>query len=93
MKKIIKKIKRILGLELPYLLEEEKEEVKEPIVLKDRKDNIIAVPKNVEVKFYKDTELENQIMLLSNCAINSGITMNEARKLVAKLGGININES
>lgn len=93
MKKIIKKIKRILGLELHYLLEEEEEEVKDTIVLKDRKDNIIAVPKNVEVKFYKDTELENQIMLLSNCAINSSITMNEARKLLANLGGININES
>lgn len=91
MKKIIKKVKKILGLELPYLLEEEK--ISEPIVFKNKKDNIVTVPKNVEVKIYKNTELENQIMLLSNCAINCGITMNEARKLVANLGGININES
>ena len=45
MKKMFKKIKRILGLELPHLLEEEEE--KEPIIFNNKKDNIIAVPKNV----------------------------------------------
>lgn len=74
MKKIIKKIKKILGLELPYLLEE----VKEPIVF----DNIIGVPKNAEVKFYKDTELENSIKQFANCVINSGMTANEIRGLL-----------
>lgn len=87
MKKMFKKIKRILGLELPYLLEEEEE--KEPIIFNNKKDNIIAVPKNVEVKFYKDTELENNVKMLANCAINSGMTMNEAREFVCKLGWIN----
>lgn len=91
MKNIIKIIRKLLGLELPYLLEEE--EAKEPIIYIDQNNNVIPIPKNVEVKIYKNTELENQIMLLSNCAINCGITMNEARKLVANLGGININES
>lgn len=87
MKKIIKKVKKILGLELPYLLEEEK--ISEPIVFKNKKDNIVAIPKNVEVKIYKDTELENNVKMLANCAINSGMTMNEAREFVCKLGGIN----
>lgn len=86
MRKIIKKIKRILGLELPYLLEEE--EKKDLILLKNKKNNIVAIPKNVEVKIYKDTELENNLKILANCAINSGMTMNEAREFVCKLGGI-----
>lgn len=85
MKKIFKKIKRILGLELPHLLEEKEE--KEPIMFNNKKNNIIAVPKNVEVKFYKDTELENNLKMLANAVINSGITMNEARKIACILGG------
>lgn len=85
MKKMFKKIKRILGLELPYLLEEEE---KESIIFNNKKDNIIAVPKNVEVKFYKDTEFEKSFKMLANAAINSGITMNEAREIACKLGGI-----
>ena len=85
MKKMFKKIKRILGLELPYLLEEE---VKESIIFNNKKDNIIAVSKNVEVKFYKDTEFEKSFKMLSNAAINSGITMNEAREIAFRLGGI-----
>lgn len=86
MKKIIKKVKKILGLELPYLLEEEK--ISEPIVFKNKRDNIVTVPKNVEVKIYKDAELENNVKMLANCAINSGMTMNEAREFVCRLGGI-----
>lgn len=89
MKRIFKKIKKVLGLELPYLLEEEN--IKEVIELKNKKDNIVAIPKNVEVKIYENTELEKQIMLLSNCVTNSGITMNEARELLAKIGEINEN--
>lgn len=85
MKKMFKKIKRILGLELPHLLEGEEE--KEPIIFSNKKNNIIAVPKNVEVKIYKDTELENNVKMLANCAINSGMTIDEAREFVYKLGG------
>lgn len=77
--KIIKKIKRFLGLELPYLLEDE--ELKEPIVFKNWK-NVVKTPKNTEVKIYKNDELENQLTHFSNCIINSGISMNEARKLL-----------
>lgn len=86
MKKMFKKIKRISGLELPHLLEEEEE--KEPIIFNNKKDNIIAVPKNVEVKFYKDTELEKSFKMLANAAINSCITMNEAREIAYRLGEI-----
>lgn len=89
MKRIFKKIKKVLGLELPYLLEEE--DIKEVIEFKNKKDNIVAIPKNVEVKIYENTELEKQIMLLSNCVTNSGITMNEARELLAKIGEKNEN--
>lgn len=85
MKKMFKKIKRILGLELPHLLEEEEE--KEPIIFSNKRNNIIAVPKNVEVKIYKDTELENNVKMLANCAINSGMTINEVREFVYKLWG------
>lgn len=87
MKNIIKIIRQLLGLELPYLLEEE--EIKDTIVFKNKKDNIVAIPKNVEVKIYEDTELENNVKMLANCAINSGMTMNEAREFVCKLGEIN----
>lgn len=86
MKKMYKKIKRILGLELPHLLEEEEE--KEPVIFNNKKDNIIAVPKNVEVKLYKDKELENNFRMFANAVMNSGMTMNEARKIVCRLGGI-----
>ena len=85
MKKMFKKIKRILGLELPHLLEEEEE--KESIIFSNKKNNIIAVPKNVEVKIYKDTELENNVKMLANCVINSGMTIDEVREFVYKLGG------
>lgn len=86
MKRIFKKIKKVLGLELPYLLEEEN--IKEVIEFKNKKDNIVAIPKNVEVKFYKDTEFEKSFKMLANAAINSGITMNEAREIACRLGGI-----
>lgn len=89
MKRIFKKIKKVLGLELPYLLEDE--DIKEVIEFKNKKDNIVAIPKNVEVKIYENTELEKQIMLLSNCVTDSGITMNKAIELLAKIGEINEN--
>ena len=77
--RIIKKIKKFLGLELPYLLEDE--ELKEPIVFKNE-ENLVNLHKNTEVKIYKNDELENQLAHFNNCIINSGISMNEARELL-----------
>ena len=75
--KIIKKIKRFLGLELPYLLEDE--DIKDPIVFKNKKENIVN---NTESKINKNAELENQLRQFNNCMINSSISMNEARELL-----------
>lgn len=78
--RIIKKIKKFLGLELPYLLEEEN--IKDPIVFKNKKENIVAIPKNIEMIFSKNENLEKNIKQLSKCMYESGITSNEARKLL-----------
>ena len=78
--KIIKKIKRFLGLELPYLLEEEN--IQDPIVFKNKKENIVDVTKKTEIIFYKNENLEKNIKQLSKCMSTSGITANEARILL-----------
>lgn len=75
--RIIKKIKKILGLELPYLLEEEN--IKDPIVFKNKKENVVN---NTESKIYKNDELEYQLRQINNCMINSSISMNEAIELL-----------
>lgn len=87
--KIIKKIKRLIGLELPYLLKDE--DIKDPIVFKNKKENIAAIPKNIEMIFSKNENLEKNIKQLSKCMYESGITSNEARKLlsIGKMKGEN----
>lgn len=66
--KIIKKIKRFLGLELPHLLEEEEE----------IKGNILKAPES----FYKNENWVETIKQLDQAMIASSITMNEARELL-----------
>lgn len=74
--KIIKKIKRFLGLELPHLLEEEEETEIEI------KGNILKAPES----FYKKENWEETIKQFSDCMSKSMMTPNEARELVYKLG-------
>ncbi len=68
--KIIKKIKRFLGLELPHLLEEE-EEI-------EIKGNILKAPES----FYKNENWVETIKQLDQAMLASSITMNEARELL-----------
>lgn len=68
--KIIKKIKRFLGLELPHLLEDEEEEV-------EIRGNIPKTPES----FYKTNIWEN-IELLNKAMLKSSISINEARELL-----------
>lgn len=70
--KIIKKIKKILGLELPYLLEEEEEAEIEI------KGNILKAPEN----FYKNENWIETIKQLNQAMMASSITINEARELL-----------
>ncbi len=72
--KIIKKIKKILGLELPYLLEEEEEAEIEI------KGNILKAPES----FYKKENWEETIKQLSDCMSKSMMTPNEAREILIK---------
>lgn len=70
--KIIKKIKRFLGLELPHLLEDEEEAEIEI------KGNILNAPES----FYKNENWVETIKQLNQSMIASSITMNEARELL-----------
>lgn len=70
--KIIKKIKRFLGLELPHLLEDEEEAEIEI------KGNILNAPES----FYKNENWVETIKKLNQSMIASSITMNEARELL-----------
>lgn len=70
--KIIKKIKRFLGLELPHLLEDEEEEAEIEI-----KGNILKAPES----FYK-TDTWKNIDQLQKVMLSSSITANEARELL-----------
>jgi len=80
--KLIRKIKRFLGLELPYLLEEE--EIENKTTSNNRLNNsIVAIPKNTEVQFYKSENWKN----ISEAMYRSGITMNEAREMMKKMKG------
>lgn len=74
--KIIKMIKRFLGLELPHLLEDE-EEAKIEI-----KGNILKAPES----FYKKEKWQETIKQFSDCMSKSMMTSNEARELIYKLG-------
>lgn len=67
--KIIKKIKRFLGLELPYLLEDNEEA--------EIKGSIVKIPE----KFYKLDTWKN-IEQLNKAMMASSITINEARELL-----------
>lgn len=69
--KIIKTIKRFLGLELPHLLEDEEETEIEI------KGNILKAPEN----FYT-TDTWKNIDQLNSAMYKSGITINEARELL-----------
>lgn len=69
--KIIKKIKRFLGLELPHLLEDEEEAEIEI------KCNILKTPEN----FYKSDTWKN-IEQLKKAMLLGSITTNEARELL-----------
>lgn len=69
--KIIKKIKRFLGLELPHLLEDEEEEEVEI------RGNILKTP---EI-FYKTNTWEN-IEQLNKAMLKGSISINEARELL-----------
>lgn len=80
--KLIRKIKRFLGLELPYLLEEE--EIENKTTFNNIPNNsIVAIPKNTEVQFYKSENWKN----ISEAMYRSGITMNEAREMMKKMKG------
>lgn len=68
--KIIKKVKKFLGLELPHLLEDEKEAEIEI------NGNILKAPKN----FYTVNTMES-IELFNKAMIESTMTMNEDREL------------
>lgn len=70
--KIIKKIKRFLGLELPHLLEDEEESEIEI------KGNILKAPES----FYKNENWVETIKQLNQAMMASSITMNEARELL-----------
>lgn len=70
--KIIKKIKRFLGLELPHLLEDEEEAEIEI------KGNILIAPKS----FYKNENWVETVKQLNQAMMSSSITMNEARELL-----------
>ncbi|MCX4303791.1 MAG: hypothetical protein OSJ66_07295 [Clostridia bacterium] len=70
--KIIKKIKRFLGLELPHLLEEE-EEAKIEI-----KENILKAPEG----FYKNENWIETIKQLNQAMMASSITTNQAREML-----------
>lgn len=70
--KIIRNIKRFLGLELPHLLEEEEEAEIEI------KRNILKAPEY----FYKNENWVETINQLNQAMMASSITMNEARKLL-----------
>ena len=72
--KIIKRIKRFLGLELPHLLEDEEEAETEI--------NILNAPES----FYKNENWVETIKHLNQSMIASSITMNEARELL-NIGG------
>ena len=80
--KLIRKIKRFLGLELPHLLEEEEKENKTTFNNRPNK-RIVAIPKNTEVQFYKSENWKN----ISEAMYRSGITMNEAREMMKKMKG------
>lgn len=69
--KIIKKIKKFLGLELPHLLEDEEEAEIEI------KGNIVKAPEN----FYTNENWIETINQLNQAMMASSITMNEAREL------------
>ena len=69
--KIIKKIKKFLGLELPHLLEDEEEAEIEI------KGNIVNAPES----FYKNENWVETIKQLNQAMMASSITMNEAREL------------
>lgn len=69
--KIIKKIKRFLGLELPHLLEDEEAEM-------EMKGNILKAPESFyKTDTWKDIEQFNKAMLASS------MTINEARELLS----------
>lgn len=70
--KIIKKIKRLLGLELPHLPEEE-EEMEIEI-----KGNILKAPES----FYKKENWEETIKQISDLMSKSMMTSNEAIELL-----------
>lgn len=72
MKNIIKIIRKLLGLELPYLLEEE-EKAKIEI-----KRNILKAPEY----FYKNENWVETINQLNQAMMASSITMNKARELL-----------
>lgn len=73
--KIIKKIKRFLGLELPHLLEDEEAEI-------EIKGNILKAPES----FYKKENWQETIKQFSDCMSKSMMTSNEVRELIYKLG-------
>lgn len=75
--KLIRKIKKFLGLELPYLLEEEEEA---DIELQG---NILKAPEG----FYKKENWVETINQFSDYMSKSMMTANEVRELVYKLGG------
>lgn len=72
--KIIKKVKQFLGLELPHLLEDEKEAEIEI------KSNILKAQEN----FYT-SEVDKQIEQLNKAMLSGTITMNEARELICRM--------
>lgn len=69
--KIIKKIKRFLGLELPHLLEDEEAEI-------EIKGNILKAPES----FYEKENWQETIKQFSDCMSKSMMTSNEARELL-----------
>lgn len=66
---LIKKIKRFLGLELPYLLKEEETRI-------EVQGNILIAPE----EFYKSEKWEKTIEQFNQAMILSGTTMNENRE-------------
>lgn len=67
---LIKKIKRFLGLELPYLLEEEEEKI-------EIRGNIMRVSNDFSI-----IKTEEQLKQFAKASSQSGMTMNEARKIL-----------
>lgn len=68
---LIKKIKKILGLELPHLLEEEETEI-------EMQGNILKAPKS----FYVLENWEKTIVQLNKAMLLCGTTINENREML-----------